>query len=297
MSNASPTDRVVSLSASPVHVIGAGGRSGAALCRALMARNIPVIAIARNAARFEASGLPLTPRIADLTGSQTRLAEVLADAERVVCTAHARNIPALLTALKPDVPLIALGSTRRFTRWPDEHGNGVMAGERALFNSGRPGMILHPTRIYGTQGEDNVQRLATLLRKLPIVPLPGGGKALVQPIHQDDVTNALLAALSLRLTGPESLIVAGPEAVTYRDFIALVAKAAGIRPRPVISLPAPVLMTAGAATRYLPRIPSIAPTEIRRLLEDKAFDITPMENRLGLKSRSLEAGLIQLFRD
>ncbi len=36
--------------------------------------------------------------------------------------------------------------------------------------------MLHPTMIYGAQGEDNVQRLARLLRRLPVVPLPGGGR-------------------------------------------------------------------------------------------------------------------------
>ena len=61
--------------------------------------------------------------------------------------------------------------------------------------------MLHPTMIYGAQGEDNVQRLAALLRRLPFVPLPGGGRALVQPIHQDDVTRAIRAALSVRGTG------------------------------------------------------------------------------------------------
>ena len=36
--------------------------------------------------------------------------------------------------------------------------------------------------IYGAEGEDNVRRLAALLRRLPVVPLPEGGRALVQPI-------------------------------------------------------------------------------------------------------------------
>ena len=63
--------------------------------------------------------------------------------------------------------------------------------------------MLHPTMIYGAQGEDNVQRLAALLRRLPLVPLPDGGTALVQPIHQDDVTRAIRAALDREWDGPQ----------------------------------------------------------------------------------------------
>ena len=80
------------------------------------------------------------------------------------CTA-ARSAP-------PQARFVLLGSTRKFTRWPDDHGNGVLAGEAAFLGSGRPGVMLHPTMIYGAQGEDNVQRLAALLRRLPVLPLP-----------------------------------------------------------------------------------------------------------------------------
>ena len=108
---------------------------------------------------------------------------------------------AVLAAAPPDARFVFLGSTRKFTSWPDAHGNGVLAGEAAFLASGRPGVMLHPTMIYGAQGEDNVQRLAALLRRLPFVPLPGGGTALVQPIHQDDVTRAIRAALDVAWDG------------------------------------------------------------------------------------------------
>jgi hypothetical protein len=37
-----------------------------------------------------------------------------------------------------------MGSTRRHSRWPDAHGDGVRLGEAALFAAGRPGIILTP---------------------------------------------------------------------------------------------------------------------------------------------------------
>ena len=44
------------------------------------------------------------------------------------------------------------------------------------------------------------------MRRLPLAPLPGGGRALVQPIHQDDVTASLRAALA-RAGNPVARVV------------------------------------------------------------------------------------------
>jgi len=278
----------------PVHVIGASGRSGQALCRALAADGVPVIPVLRDAAKWRATGLAATPRIADLT-NPTALRAALAGATRIVSCAHARFAPAILSAAPPDARTIFLGSTRKFTSWPDAHGRGVQAGEAAFLASGRPGVMLHPTMIYGAQGEDNVQRLAALLRRLPIVPLPGGGRALVQPIHQDDLTRCIRAALAIAWDGPHSLVVAGPTPLPYADFVRAVALAAGL-PRPrIVAIPIWPMLAAAALTALLPGVPTVRPAEIRRLLEDKAFDIAPMIATLGVQPIPLNDGLVRTF--
>jgi nucleoside-diphosphate-sugar epimerase len=278
----------------PVHVIGASGRSGAALCRALLADNIPFVPLSRSSAKWAASGIAASVRVADLT-NPSALATALADAERVVSCAHARHTGAVLAAAPPDARFVFLGSTRKFTRWPDSHGQGVLAGEAAWLASGRRGVMLHPTMIYGAEGEDNVQRLARLLRYLPVLPLPDGGRALVQPIHQNDVTRAIRAALEIAWDRPETLVIAGSEPRSYAAFVRTVARAAGLSPPRVIALPASPLIALAGLTRVLPLLPTVRPTEVRRLLEDKAFDIAPMRARLGFNPISLAEGLAFTF--
>ncbi len=275
------------------HIIGASGRSGAALCRSLLADGLCVVPVVRSAARWEARGLPGSARIADLADAPA-LARALADATHVVSCAHARHAAAILAAAPAAATLVLLGSTRKLTRWPDAHGTGVLAGEAAFLASGRRGLMLHPTMIYGAEGEDNVQRLAALLRRLPVVPLPGGGTALVQPIHQDDLTACLRRAMERRWESAETIVVAGPEPVTYAAFVREVARAAGLR-RPVIVPVAGTLLRAAAMlTRLLPGVPRIGASEVRRLMEDKAFDIGPMIGRLGVTPMTLAQGLARL---
>lgn len=280
---------------SPVHVIGASGRSGTALCLALAARGTEVVPVVRDPARW---GLAGAPRVADLEGGGLRAA--LEGAEVVVSCAHARHIPAVLAGAPAGARFVFLGSTRKFTRWPDAHGDGVIAGERALLASGRAGLLLHPTMIYGAEGEDNVRRLAALLRRLPFVPLPGGGRALVQPIHQSDLTRCLLAAIDAEVAGPESLVVAGPEPLPYSGFVRAVAAAAGLGAPRIVGIPAwPLLLGAPlTALPFLPRgVPRVRVAEVRRLLEDKAFDIGPMRDRLGVVPMGLAQGLALTFGD
>ena len=276
-----------------VHVIGASGRSGQALCRSLLADDTQIVPVVRNGARWQSTNLPGTPLLADLLKPEA-LRAALKDAENIVSCAHARHAGAILDAAPPGATFVFLGSTRKFTKWPDAHGNGVREGERAFMASGRRGVMLHPTMIYGAQGEDNVQRLAAMLKRLPFVPLPDGGKSLVQPIHQDDVTACIRAALGIAWDRAETLVIAGPQALTYADFVREVARAAGLQPPRIVPMPAGLLRAATHLTSFF--LPRIGPDEIRRLTEDKAFDITPMQTRLGVCTRPLAAGLATMHK-
>src|SRR4051794_25545427 len=80
-----PRRLIPSIMARPVqvHIIGASGRTGAALCAALLAGKVPVVPVVRDAAKWAASGIDATPRIADLTEPEA-LRSALHDATRIV---------------------------------------------------------------------------------------------------------------------------------------------------------------------------------------------------------------------
>ncbi len=253
-----------------------------------------VVPVARDPGRWAATGIGLAPRLAELDDAAA-LRAALADASLVVSCAHARHAGKILAAAPAAAQFVLLGSTRRFTRWPDAHAAGVIMGEAAFLAAGRSGVMLHPTMIYGAEGEDNVRRLAALLRRLPIVPLPGGGRALVQPIYQRDVTRAIVAAIDRSWGAPCALIIAGPAPLPYADFVRAVAKAAGLRPPLIVGVPGRALVALAPLLRLVPGLPIIRKAEARRLLEDKAFDITPMRELLGVAPVPLGEGLARTF--
>jgi len=134
-----------------------------------------------------------------------------------------------------------------------------------------------------------------VMRWLPVLPLPAGGRSLVQPIHQGDVTRAILAALARPWPRAESMVICGPEPASYAEFVRAVAHAAGLRRPRIVPVPTAPLIVAAALTRLIPGLPTIAPAEIRRLLEDKAFDPGPMRTILGIEPIGLAKGLALTF--
>jgi uncharacterized protein YbjT (DUF2867 family) len=263
-----------------VTVLAATGRLGRALLRRLEAEAVMVIAVGRDATRL--AGLAAETRIADF-GDQAALAAALADAEIVVSCANARFVPAILAALpKSGVErLVLMGSTRCFSRVPDETASAVRAAEAALARSPIPSVLLLATLIYGG-GAGVVESVAAQIRRFPILPLPGAN-ALVQPVHIDDVAAALMAAVRGSDAPGTPIVVAGKRAMPYREMVRRVAAARGLRLM-IVPMPAPaVALIAGLAGRN-GRLGALAGS-LRRLLEDKSFDISAMRARLGVEPR------------
>jgi uncharacterized protein YbjT (DUF2867 family) len=276
-----------------IHVVAATGRIGLALCRTLADDHRPFVPVVRNRAKWRKTGLSAACLEADLEDPSS-LQRALDGASHVVSTAHARFSGCIATAA-PQARFVLLGSTRRYSAIAEAHGEGVREGERAWLASGRNGVILHPTMIYGGPDDDTVQRLAKLLRRSRLLPLPAGGRSLVQPIHRSDVISAILAALAYPWVGAHAMVIAGPKPLAYADFARAIAKQAGY-PRPIV-LPFPLtamLALAGCAA-LLPGWPKVNRNELRRLCENKDFAITDMIDTLGIRPISFSEGLAREF--
>jgi uncharacterized protein YbjT (DUF2867 family) len=278
----------------PVTVLGASGNIGRRVVAHLRAQGWPVIAPLRRPERSPWSDAGMTLRRADFTDVES-LRPALADARIIVGCTYASYFPVVLAALPGRVArLVWLGSTRRYTRFPDQLAQDLIAAETALDKSRQPGVILHPTMVYGGGGQSTVQRIAAILRRFGVVPLPAGGSSLIQPIWIDDVAACVTAALRRDEALGPPLVIAGPAAVRYDEFLRAIAAAMGRRAR-VVPVPLGPLAALAPLTRYLPRFPEIRPDEVRRLAEDKAFSIGPMLRRLRVTPLPLADGLRRMF--
>jgi len=274
-------------------IFGASGRTGRLLTRAFSEKGHEVVGVGRREAVL--ADLPCMPVILDLEGARhppgiTRPGDI------VVNGAHARFTKPIVALCTPKIArLVVLGSMRYKTRFPDCKAQQVRDAAAVLKEGSLPWVMLHPTMIYGAEGENNVQRMAALIRRFHVVPLPLAGRSLIQPVHVDDVVNAVVAAALKPGLNGKTIHLGGPRAVSYRTFLEAIAKASGTWVR-IAPLPLGILKLVALMTRLVPGVPSITGAEVQRLMEDKNVDIAEMKTKLGIRPRPLARGLEETFR-
>ncbi len=165
-----------------------------------------------------------------------------------------------------------------------------IAAEDSITSSGLDYTIIRPTMIYGGPDDRNVCRLLAALERRPIMPLPGGGRGLQQPIHVEDLAEVLVTAIDSAVSIGKAYNVAGREALTFREMVLECGRALGRRVT-VVPVPlAPVLMAARLNER-LAKVPRLKAEQFERLAEDKSFDNGPASEELGLDARSFAQGV------
>jgi nucleoside-diphosphate-sugar epimerase len=135
-----------------------------------------------------------------------------------------------------------------------------------------------------------LSRLLPLLRRAAVLPVPGTGGCLHQPVHVGDVADAVLAALERPAAIGSLYNVAGPEPLPFAELLRTCARTVGSRTR-LVSVPLAPLVTLARGYEVLSRHPRIRPEQLRRLAEDKAFPIDAAIRDLGYAPRSFSSGI------
>jgi nucleoside-diphosphate-sugar epimerase len=271
-----------------VAVLGATGKTGRYVVPALLDAGREVLALGRDRGRLTALDPRCRTAVVDLEVPRG-LDVALAEAAIVVSLAHARFAETILGALPAACERVVLtGSVRLFSTLPDPAADAVRRAEAAFRASGRPGVMLHPSMIFGAPEERNVNRILDLIDGWPgllpvVVPLPGGGRHRVQPVYYEDVVAAFVAAVLREEAPGDPIVVAGPAPLSYAAMVRTCAAACGRRAH-ILPLPMPLLAAVAALS-------PVSADELRRTAEDKSFDITDLTARLGVAPRPFADGL------
>ncbi len=245
-----------------VAVVGGHGRVGAEVVRLLQDRDdCSVYPIGRSDAhRIKVLG-PVCTHIVNCASVQLNS----------VIYAYARQ---------PGVRMVIVGSARAYSRIPDARGD-LIRFEQAKWEASKiAGVWLNPTMIYGGDDE-NVSVIRRMLRWMPVVPLPDMGIALIQPVHYKDVAACIVAALLLPANAelPRVIAIGGGTTCTLRSFVYRIGR------RRVTRAPMWALHAGAWLSRHIPLVPSISREQVERLAEDRAVNIWPMVDLLGVMPR------------
>ncbi|MFJ3464176.1 SDR family oxidoreductase [Achromobacter spanius] len=157
------------------------------------------------------------------------------------------------------------------------------AADDALRMTNMPAAIVQPSLVYGPGGAS--ASLFKRLAVLPAVPLPGGGRQAVQPVHLDDVVDGVLALLRTPPQTPLTIAFCGAAPITVRNYLAALRRALDVDSRQrVIPLPMRLATSLAAAASMLPGS-LIDPTALSMLERGNTADPAPFAALIGRPPR------------
>ena len=171
------------------------------------------------------------------------------------------------------------------------YGRSKYAAERALLGlEGLDVIILRPGLVCGAGGRGLYQRMCKLVQNLPIIPLLGGGRAIVQPIHVDDLCTAIFecATRSKELAG-SILNLGDPNGMVLADFLQLIARKHLGRRKAALHIPLWPIEILVRGTEGLGLSLPINTNNLKGLKLVTRMETSGDLNRLGLRLRPLEA--------
>ncbi|MBI5501018.1 MAG: epimerase [Deltaproteobacteria bacterium] len=98
--------------------------------------------------------------------------------------------------------------------------------DAAVRSCGLPHAIVRPTLVVGP-ADVLTSNIAWFLRRFPVFPVPDGGRYRLQPVTLADTGR--IVADAAEACGDLDVDAAGPDVVTFREYVELVARACGVR--------------------------------------------------------------------
>jgi uncharacterized protein YbjT (DUF2867 family) len=159
------------------------------------------------------------------------------------------------------------------------------AADRSLEGLALDWLVLRPSLVYGRDGVSSAMFRA--MASLPVVPLPALGAATFQPVHVDDVADAVLRALAPDAPRARCIDLVGSTRLSFAEMLALYRRAMGLGRLRAVTLPAPLMTVAAHLARYLPGSP-LTPDNWRMLRAGSAADATACSALLGRLPRAAD---------
>lgn len=182
-----------------------------------------------------------------------------------------------------------------------EYHRSKRAADERLRRLAVDSVIVQPSLVFGPEGASS--RMFLKLASMPVIALPGGGATLVQPVHVEDLVAAVLRLVEAAPApggayGTRTIIAAGTEALSLRDYLLTLRHGLGI-PGGVAVVTVPwSLSLAGAwlASVLSPRVP-LDTGATRMLMRPNTGSTSDLRALLGRAPRAPRDFLPQSLAD
>lgn len=150
--------------------------------------------------------------------------------------------------------------------------------------------IVRPTLAYNEFGGEEFRMFADMLRKYPIVPFVGRGRALKRPVHVDDLVRGFLAICGNAKTYSKIYALSGGEAIELRELAYLILDHFALR-KPIVSIPVWLCKILAAVFERTMKHPPLTWNAIAGLTQDADLDHSLATTDLDYRPIGIREGL------
>ncbi len=136
--------------------------------------------------------------------------------------------------------------------------------------------ILRPSLVYGAGGKSTA--LFERMANLPLLPVVDQGTQLIQPVHIDDLVDAVVACLSVK-QAQQTIDVVGPRVFSFAGWLQQLRLDSGKKTVKTVSVPFKVMLTFSQFGKLC--MPLMHPDNLRMLQQGNTADVEPLRELLG----------------
>ncbi len=167
--------------------------------------------------------------------------------------------------------------------------------EEACRHSGLPWTVVRSSVVIG-RGDGFTPILAGLLRKGPVVPVAGSGRAKLQPIYVGDLVRCLMWCLEHEGARDQTYEVGGPQQLSLNRMLTTVARIKGVH-KPRLHIPLTAMYFVALAQEALLSRPEVTRDQLKMLAADNTCDPDGLRDVFGIEPVPYEEAVREALKE
>jgi uncharacterized protein YbjT (DUF2867 family) len=175
----------------------------------------------------------------------------------------------------------------------DAYTESKRAAEEMVRASGLPHTILRPPLMFGCFDAKHLGVITKMLERSPVLPIPGSGRYLRQPLYVMDLCRVILRCLE---RGPrnETRNLIGHERIDFIDLLRTIAEERGLK-RLLLPVPLPIFGAALKTVALVRRRPAFTKDQMDALVAGDDFPVDDWTEAFGVRYTPFREGLKQVY--
>lgn len=174
------------------------------------------------------------------------------------------------------------------------YAESKLEAEGIVQASGLGYTIVRPTLVYEQGGGQELMMFLAYLRRFPLVPFIGAGRALKRPVWSEDIVDGLLRLAGTSVALGKTYNFSGAEAISIRELGQLLLAHHG-ESRPFLHLPVWLCRLLARVLALFMKRPPLTSSAIAGIVNDADLDPSEAMSDLGYAPLGVRAGFQRCF--